>query len=265
MQWTSIGLGTWMMEKNPVDSISALHAGIDAGSNLIDTAEMYGDGQVEEIVGEAIKGVRDKIFLVSKVLPSNATYEGTLKACHRSLKRLQVDCIDTYLLHWREPQVQLDETFRAFEKLKQQGKIRSWGVSNFTVSDLKDAVKIVGENKIVCNQVLYHLNERSIEFQLIPWCKEHKISVVAYSPLAQGKVPTHSVLTKIANQYQSTVSQVILSFLTREENVMAIPKSSDLNRTVENTESMKIQLTASEIAEIQKAFPAKSKAHLPML
>lgn len=265
MNWTKIGLGTWMMESDRKASIQALRAGIDEGANHIDTAEMYGDGRVEEIVGEAIAGRRDKIILVSKVLPANADYAGTLKACERSLKRLKTDHLDCYLLHWRERSTKIAETFRAFEKLIRQGKIRAWGVSNFDVKDLEETLKLVGEEKVACNQVLYHLNERAIETKLLPWCSTHGIPIMAYSPFGQGRMPKHPVLDEIAHDHEATPGQVVLSFLTYDRMVYAIPKSSDEKRARENVRAEKIKLTAAEIARISAAFPVKPRRGLPML
>jgi diketogulonate reductase-like aldo/keto reductase len=196
MQWTPVGLGSWAMERDPKASITALQAGLDAGANHIDTAEMYGDGRAEEIVGEAVRGRRDKIFLVSKVLPSNASYDGTLAACHRSLTRLKTDHLDVYLLQWREHPTDHAETFRAFEKLKADGKISAWGVSNFDVDDMVEAVKVAGEGKIACNQVLYHLEERAIEPELIPWCDAHGVAITAYSPLGKAARPNSARSTR---------------------------------------------------------------------
>ncbi|MFS8609378.1 MAG: aldo/keto reductase, partial [Gammaproteobacteria bacterium] len=177
-----IGQGTWNLEHDdPDEVIAALDAGLDAGMTHIDTAELYGNGRVEEMIAPLVRRRRDEIFLVSKVLPQNASYEGTREACERTLARLGTDHLDVYLLHWRG-RVPLEETFRAFEALQEAGKIRAFGVSNFDVDDLEEAVNLVGEGRIACNQVLYHLNERSIETRVIPWCREHGVAVVAYSP-----------------------------------------------------------------------------------
>lgn len=265
MQWTSIGLGTWMMEKNPQTSITALKAGIEEGANHIDTAEMYGDGRVEEIVREAIRGIRANVFLVSKVLPSNADYEGTLAACHRSLKRLNVDYLDLYLLHWRERRTPLAEAFRAFAKLQEQGKIRHWGVSNFNVDDMEEALRLVGPGKIACNQVLYHLGERAIEEKLIPWCRSHKVAVVAYSPFGQGRLPQHPLLDQLSQAHDATPSQIILSYLTRDPSMFAIPKASQEKHVRENVRAMGIQLTPEDIRKIDAAFPLKTRRSLPMI
>jgi diketogulonate reductase-like aldo/keto reductase len=259
--FTQIGLGTWNMEKDAKNAVHALRAGLDAGSNHIDTAEMYGDGRAETIVGEAISGRRDKIFLVSKVLPSNAGYESTLKACEQSLSRLKTDYMDVYLLHWRG-RTPLAETFRAFEKLKSDGKIRAWGVSNFDVKDLEEAVKI---GKPVCNQVYYSIEERTVEARILPWCRAQGIRVVAYSPLGQGRLPEHKELEAIAAEVNATPAQVALSFLIHDKNVIAIPKSSDAERARENVGAMKISLTDQHLERLNAAFPLKARRGLPTL
>ena len=187
-----IGQGTWNLELAPrADAIKALQRGIDLGMTHIDTAEMYGSGRAEALTGEAITGRRDKVFIVSKVLPSNASRKGTLAACERSLKQLKTDYLDCYLLHWRGSYA-LEDTFAAFEELKSAGKIRSWGVSNFDEDDLQEALGIAGKGKIACNQVLYHLRERAIEHAVIPWCEKNGVAVVAYSPFGQMASPALS-------------------------------------------------------------------------
>ena len=213
-----IGQGTWQLDgRNNAGAMAALRRGLDLGMTHIDTAEMY--GEAEPLVAEAIAGRRDEVFLVSKVLPSNASRAGTIKACERSLSRLKTDRLDCYLLHWRGS-YPLEETFAAFEELVQAGKILSWGVSNFDADDLDEALDIVGEGKIACNQVLYHLQERAIEHAVIPWCEKHKVAVVAYSPFGQGRFPSPSsaggrVLQEIADAHGATPRQVALAFLTR--------------------------------------------------
>lgn len=265
MKFTSIGLGTWAMESDPRTAVAALRQGIKEGANHIDTAEMYGAGEVEEIVGDAVKGLRDQVYLVSKVLPSNAGYKGTLKACERSLKHLKTDYLDVYLLHWRENDTPLEETFRAFEKLKEEGKIRAWGVSNFDVNDMEKAVHLVGEGKIICNQVLYHINERAIEFDLIPWCRKHNVAVVAYSPLGQGRLPRNPELDTVAKEHGTTPAQVILAFLTQDPLVFAIPKSSNIKHVQENVRAMNLHLNQEDILRLNKAFLPQRRRTLPML
>ncbi len=265
MTLTTIGLGTWNMESAPKASVDALRKGIEAGANHIDTAEMYGDGKVEEIVAEAVSGIRKNIFIISKVLPSNATYAGTIEACERSLRRLKTDYLDGYLLHWRQKNTRIEEAFKAFEKLKEQGKIRQWGVSNFSASDMEESIKIMGKGKIIWNQVLYHPEERAIEFDLIPWCKQNGVTVVAYSPFGQGKIAKHPDLSKIANGHGAAPAQIILSYLTRDPAVIAIPKSSDAKRTQENVQAMRIKLSKEEIEVLDRAFPARRRSSLPTL
>ena len=265
MMFTRIGLGTWAMEQNPESSGKALRAGIEAGSNHIDTAEMYGSGEAEEIVGKAVRGMRDKVRIVSKVLPSNAGYEKTLSACERSLKRLGTDYIDVYLLHWRQKQTPLEETFRAFRKLKKDGKIRAWGVSNFGVADMEEAVRLAGDGEIACNQVLYYLEERAIEFDLIPWCRKRRVAVTAYSPFGHGGPIKSPILESIAKEHGATSAQIILAFLARDPNVFVIPKSSDAERARENARSMDVKLTEKDIRALDRAFPAVRRNDLPTL
>jgi diketogulonate reductase-like aldo/keto reductase len=264
-KFSKIGLGTWMMERDPKGAVRALHAGFDAGANHVDTAEMYGSGEVEEIVGAAIAGRRHKVFLVSKVLPENASYKGTLAACERSLKRLKTDHLDVYLLHWRERNTQIAETFRAFEELKAAGKILSWGVSNFDVDDMEETERLMGPGQVACNQVLYHLKERAVESKLLPWCREHKVPVVAYSPFGQGKPPSGKVLSDLARKYEATPAQIALAFLIGDSQVWAIPKSADEKRVRENAGAMKINLSDEDRAQINEVFPVKPRRGLPML
>jgi diketogulonate reductase-like aldo/keto reductase len=251
-----IGIGTWKMENDDQKSaISAVRRAIDCGMTHVDTAEMYGSGQVESMVGEAIKGRRDELFLVSKVLPRNATFAGTLAACEASLQRLGTDRLDLYLLHWRE-QLPLGETFRAFEQLRAQGKIRAWGVSNFDDNDLADALGEVGSGKIACNQVLYHLKDRTIEHRVIPWCEKHGVAVVAYSPFGSGDFPKSKELDAVAKRLGATPRQIALSFLTRQDSVFAIPKSSNPAHVNELAGADRLELDAAAIAAIDAAFPA---------
>jgi diketogulonate reductase-like aldo/keto reductase len=264
-----IGQGTWKIDAG--DRSSAVHAlrrGLDLGMTHIDTAEMYGDAEL--IVAEAIEGRRDEVFLVSKVLPQNASRTGTITACERSLARLRTDRLDCYLLHWRG-RFALKDTFAAFEQLQRAGKIRSWGVSNFDESDLDEALAIVGEGQIACNQVLYHLEERAIEHAVIPWCEAHGVAVVAYSPLGQGKLPGAQskggkILEEIAQAHHATPSQVALAFLTRRPSLFAIPKASSLEHVLENAKAGDLRLTDSEIARIDAAFLRGPRPRqLPML
>ncbi len=263
-----IGQGTWQMDgRSDAGAIAALRRGIDLGMTHIDTAEMY--GEAEPLVARAIEGRRDEVFLVSKVLPSNASRAGTIKACERSLARLETDRLDCYLLHWRGS-YPLEDTFSAFEELRQSGKILSWGVSNFDADDLDEALSIVGEGKIACNQVLYHLQERAIEHAVIPWCEQHKVAVVAYSPFGQSRFPGPSssggqVLKEIADAHGASARQVALSFLTRRPEVFAIPKASKVEHAADNAAAGDLALTAGEIERIDKAFPAGRPRRLPMI
>lgn len=263
-----IGQGTWQMDgRDDAGAIAALRRGIGLGMTHVDTAEMY--GEAEPLVAKAIEGRRDEVFLVSKVLPSNASRAGTIKACERSLARLKTDRLDCYLLHWRGS-YPLEDTFAAFEELKQAGKILSWGVSNFDADDLDEAVGIAGEGKIACNQVLYHVQERAIEHAVIPWCEAHKVAVVAYSPFGQGDFPSPSsaggrVLHAIADARGATPRQVALAFLTRLPAVFAIPKASKAEHAADNAAAGDLVLTAEEIDRIDKAFPLGRRKSLPMI
>jgi len=232
-----IGQGTWYIDQgNRKTAVAALRRGIDLGMTHIDTAEMYGDAEL--VIAEAIAGKRDGLFLVSKVLPSNASRKGTITACERSLKRLKTDHLDCYLLHWRGS-YPLAETVAAFEELERAGKIRSWGVSNFDAVDLDELVDAAGEGRIACNQVLYHLKERAIEHAVIPWCERHKVAVVAYSPFGHNDFPlpasrAGAVLQKVADAHQATPRQIALSFLTRKAALLAIPKAGTVPHATEN-------------------------------
>src|ERR1700688_3386079 len=251
-----IGQGTWYLEHGDAETaIAALRRGIDLGMTHIDTAEMYGSGAAEELVGAAIDGRRDELFLVSKVLPHNASRNGTIAACERSLKRLQTDRLDCYLLHWRGSHP-LADTVAAFERLRADGKILSWGVSNFDVDDLDDLSRFAGVGKPACNQVLYHLRERAIEHAVIPWCEENGVAVVAYSPFghAGGFPEPHSaggrVLKAIADRHQATPRQVALSFLTRRPSLFAIPKASNPKHAEENAGAGALDLSEADLARI---------------
>ena len=264
-----IGQGTWYIDRGDrQQSIAALQRGLDAGMTHIDTAEMYGDA--EPVVADAIAGRRDEVFLVSKVLPSNASRKGTITACERSLKRLKTDRLDCYLLHWRGS-YPLDETVAAFEKLKQDGKIVSWGVSNFDTDDLDELLAVAGEGTIACNQVLYHLRERAIEHAVIPWCEHHHVAVVAYSPFGHDDFPeAHSaggkVLAKIAARHDASPRQIALAFLTRHPSLFAIPKAGSPDHAADNAAAGHLTLRPDEIAAIDAAFPRGKKPRgLPML
>jgi diketogulonate reductase-like aldo/keto reductase len=268
-----IGQGTWFIEDADRDSaIAALRRGLDLGMTHIDTAELYGGGAAEELVGEAIVGRRNETFLVSKVLPENASRSGTRLACERSLARLDTDRLDCYLLHWRGRHP-LEETIAGFEDLQRAGKILSWGVSNFDVPDLKEALTIAGqgEGRLACNQVLYHLQERAIEHAVLPWCESHGVAVTAYSPFGHGNFPgAHTeggqVLAKIAEAHNATPRQVALAFLTRRPSLFAIPKASNPAHAEENAGAGDLQLSDAEIALIDIAFPRGPRPRmLPVL
>jgi diketogulonate reductase-like aldo/keto reductase len=264
-----IGQGTWYIDHgHRGNAVAALRRGIDLGMTHIDTAEMYGDAEL--VVAEAIAGKRDEVFLVSKVLPSNASRRGTITACERSLKRLKTDRLDCYLLHWRGS-YPLSETVTAFEELVGAGKIKSWGVSNFDTDDLDEILAVAGKGKIACNQVLYHLQERAIEHAVIPWCEQHGVAVVAYSPFGHNDFPSPrskvgEVLQTIAKAHGASPRQIALGFLTRRTSVFAIPKASSAEHAVDNAAAGKLVLSDDEIAALDKAFPRGAKPRgLPML
>ena len=264
-----IGQGTWYIDRGDrKHAIAALGRGVDLGMTHIDTAEMYGDAEL--VIAEAIAGRRDDIFLVSKVLPSNASRRGTITACERSLARLNTDRLDCYLLHWRGS-YPLDETVAAFEELASAGKIRSWGVSNFDTDDLNELLAVAGKGKIACNQVLYHLQERAIEHAVIPWCEQHGVAAVAYSPFGHNDFPSPrskpgQALQIIADAHGASPRQVALSFLTRQASVFAIPKASSEEHAADNAAAANLTLSENEIAALDKAFPRGAKPRgLPML
>jgi diketogulonate reductase-like aldo/keto reductase len=244
-----------MMEQDDrASAIAALRRGIELGMTHLDTAEMYGSGKVEALVGEAIQGLRDRVFLVSKVLPSNASTDGTRRACERSLKLLKTDVLDCYLLHWPGSHP-LEETIRGFESLVKDGKILSYGVSNFDVEGMEEAVRIAGKGRIACNQVLYHLQERTIEHAVLPWCEEHGIPIVAYSPIGAQSFRSSKALDRIAAARRATPRQIALAFLTRRPGVFAIPKSSVVRHVEENAAAAAVTLTEEDVREIDAAFP----------
>jgi diketogulonate reductase-like aldo/keto reductase len=259
----TFGLGTWRMGEDArrrKDELAALRHGLDKGITLIDTAEMYGDA--ESIVGEAIAGRRDDLFIVSKVLPSNASGKGTVAACERSLKKLKTDRIDLYLLHWRGD-VPLEETIEAFMALVQAGKIGDWGVSNFDISDMGELWKTPDGNCVAANQVLYNLSRRGIEFDLMPWCRKHKVPVMAYSPIEQGRLLGNSALRDIAQRRDATPAQVALAWLMRHDDVIVIPKATTTAHVDENLASLDVILTHEDFAALDRAFPPPKKA-LPL-
>lgn len=264
-----IGQGTWYIDQGDRRrAVAALQRGIEQGMTHIDTAEMYGDAEL--VVADAITGCRDDIFLVSKVLPENASRRGVVTACERSLKRLKTDRLDCYLLHWRGRHP-LEETFAAFDVLKSAGKILSWGVSNFDTSDMQEALETVGDGKIACNQVLYHLRERAIEHRVLPFCEQHGIALVAYSPFGHDDFPTArskegEVLDKIAKAHGASPRQIALAFLTCRASVFAIPKAASPDHAADNAAAARLSLSEAETALIDKIFPrGREKAHLPMI
>jgi diketogulonate reductase-like aldo/keto reductase len=261
-----IGQGTWMIEGDAAKerrAIETLRLGLDLGMTHIDTAEMYGSGRAEELVAEAIAGRRDDVFLASKVLPQNASYEGTIAACERSLRRLRTRWLDLYMLHWpgNHP---IGETMRALEKLVESGKIRYFGLSNFDVEELQEAERSLTTGRITCNQVLYHLKERGIERRLISYCTERSIPVVAYSPFGQRAFPGPTtpggrVLAAIGARHHRTPRQVALNWVTRHANVFTIPKTAHPDRVRENAGGAGWELTPEDLAEIDHAFPAPKR------
>lgn len=269
-----VGLGTWNVERaDREQAIRAVRRAVDLGMGHIDTAELYGDGAVEEIVGEALAGYRAEVFLASKIRPELATYAGTLLACEKSLRRLRTDRLDLYMLHWPGPRP-LEETFRAFEALRQEGKILAWGVSNFDVADLERAIAVAGEGVIACNQVLHHLGERDSEHVLQRFCERHHIAFVGYSPLgSEGRAGFPApgswggdVLAAVAARHGVTPRAVALAFLAREENSFVIPKSASPAHVEELARAGDLVLSAEEIARVAEAFPLGApKSVLPTL
>jgi diketogulonate reductase-like aldo/keto reductase len=260
-QVPQLGQGTWRMGESAAarkEEIAALKLGLDLGLTLIDTAELYGNGSAEEVVAEAVRGRRDECFIVSKVLPENSTRAATLKACERSLKRLNTDRIDLYLLHWRG-RPKLEETLSAFEALTASGAIRYWGVSNFDLEDMEELVRLAGGAACASNQVLYNLRRRGIEAGVLPWCRERAIPVMAYSPFEQGRMLRERVLTGVAIRHRATTAQVALAWLLRQGDVMVIPKASTTAHVRENRAALDIELTERDLAELAKTFPAPKK------
>jgi diketogulonate reductase-like aldo/keto reductase len=249
------------------EEIAALHAAVDAGMTVIDTAEMYADGAAEELVGEALNGRRREIFLVSKVLPQNASRRGTVAACEASLRRLQTDRLDLYLLHWRG-RIPLAETLEAFDTLKRDGKIRHWGVSNFDVDDMEElvALEALSGSSVATNQVLYNLTRRGVEHDLLPWCRARRISVMAYSPLEQGRLLTNKTLNALADRLNATSPQIALAWILRQPGVLAIPKAGHPDRVRENRRAIDVHLAADDLAALDRTFrPPTRKTPLEML
>ena len=265
-----LGQGTWRMGENTgahKDEVAALRLGIELGMTLIDTAEMYGDGGAEKVVADAIEDQRDRVFVVTKVYPHNASRTELPKACERSLKRLRIDAIDLYLLHWRERQTRLVETVDAFENLRAAGKIKCWGVSNFDVDDMQELWSVENGTSCAANQVLYNLENREIESGLLRWSAENKVPIMAYSPVGHGRgLLENATLTKIAERHGTTTSQIALAWVLRQPGMIAIPKASNEEHVRDNARSIEIKLTSEDFAELDREFPApKSKKPLPML
>ncbi|MBB4347392.1 aldo/keto reductase [Aliirhizobium cellulosilyticum] len=253
----SLGLGTWKMGENArtaSQEVESLKRGLNLGMTLIDTAEMYGEGGAELITGKAIEGRRDEVFLVSKVYPFNASRQGVIDACERSLQRLKTDQLDLYLLHWRGEH-DLEETVAGFEELRRAGKIREWGVSNFDVEDMEDLMEVEDGENCAANQVLYNLSRRGIEHDLLPWCQERGIPIMAYSPIEQGRILRNTELIRIAKAYQATPAQLVLAFVMRARNTIAIPKSSDPHRVEENAGAAGLEISREDWAALDTVFP----------
>jgi diketogulonate reductase-like aldo/keto reductase len=247
------------------EEVAAIKCGLDLGMTLIDTAEMYASGGAEEVVAEAIAGRRHEVYLVSKVLPSNASRRATIKACEGSLRRLKTDWIDLYLLHWRAS-TPLPQTIAAFDELCRAGKIKSWGVSNFDTSDMEELVGLDQGDAVATNQVLYNLKRRGIEYDLVPWCRQRRIPIMAYSPVEQGRMLNDPTLTKVAERHQATAAQVALAWLLGRDGIIVIPKAATLEHVRQNRAAVDLALTRDDLLELDRAFPPpKSKTSLEML
>lgn len=259
----AIGQGTWYMGERASHrkaEVAALRAGVDQGLTLIDTAEMYAEGGAEEVVGEALVGLRDRVFLVSKVYPWNAGGQKAISACEASLRRLNTDYLDLYLLHW-SGNYSYAETVEVMEKLIAQGKIRRWGVSNLDVDDMQTLWQVAGGRQCATNQVLYHLASRGIEYDLLPWCQHNQLPIMAYSPLAQaGRLRSgllnHPVVNEIAHAHRASAAQILLAWVISHQGVMAIPKAASIAHVEENAAVLTVTLAADEIAALEKAYPA---------
>lgn len=252
-----LGLGTWHMGEHPAkrqDELDAIRSAIDNGMTLIDTAEMYGNGAAEELVGEALGGRRSDAFIVSKVLPHHATRRGTVTACENSLRRLGTDYLDMYLLHWPGA-VPLDETLEAFDALLRAGKIRYWGVSNFDTPDMEELLALAGGNAVAANQVLYNLMRRGIEFDLTPWCRQRRLPVMAYSPLEQGRLLGDPELLRLAEGYSATPAQIALRWVLRDDLTIALPKASTPDHVRQLRSALDLPLSAQDLVALDRAFP----------
>jgi len=256
-----LGLGTWHMGESPgrhASEVAALRLGFDLGMNLVDTAELYGAGGAEKVVAEAMSGRRDEIFVVSKVLPENATLAGTIRACERSLERLRTDRIDLYLLHWPGAHP-LEETLEAFARLHADGKVLHYGVSNFDADEMEAAKKLPAGNRIAADQVLYNLERRGIERRLLPWCRRHGVVLMAYSPLEQGRLRDRPALARVARRHGVSTASIAVAWTIRHEGVVTIPKASSLDHVRENAAAARLRLTGEDLAELDRAFPVPSR------
>ncbi len=264
----AFGQGTWHMgedRRRAAAEEAALKLGIELGINLIDTAEMYGNGVAEEIVARATAGLRERLFIVSKVLPYNASQKGVIEACERSLKRLKTDRIDLYLLHWRGS-VPLAETIAGFARLQRDGKIRHHGVSNFGTEDMQEWVGLSGGETIAANQILYNLSRRGPEFELIPWCRERRVAIMAYTPLEQGRMLGNRALNEVAARYGASSAQVALAWLLRQDGMIVIPKATQPEHVRDNRAALDLALDADDLAALDRAFPPpKRRTALGML
>jgi diketogulonate reductase-like aldo/keto reductase len=265
-----LGQGTWRMGENArahKDEVAALRLGIELGMTLIDTAEMYGEGGAEKVVADAIEDQRDRVFVVTKVYPHNASRTELPKACERSLKRLRIDAIDLYLLHWRERNPRLTETVETFEKLRADGRIKRWGVSNFDVTDMKELSAIENGTNCATNQILYNLGNREIESGLLQWSGENKLPIMAYSPVGHGRgLLENPTLKRIAKRHEATTAQIALAWVLGQPGIIAIPKASKEEHVRDNARSIGIKLTREDLADLDREFPPpKSKKPLPTL
>ncbi len=254
----ALGMGTWRMGESRQQrqaEVAALQRGLELGFSLIDTAEMYGEGGAEEVVAEAIAPRRSEVFLVSKVYPHNASRQGVIAACDRSLKRLNTDYLDLYLLHWRGA-YPLTETLEAFQSLQQAGKIRDYGVSNFDVDDMEEAMAIPGGDRVATNQILYNLSRRGVELNLLPWCAQREIPVMAYSPIEQGRLLNKPALKQVAKETGVNEAQIAIAWLLHQDNIIVIPKSSWIEHIEQNYAALDIELSPEDLATLNAAFPA---------
>ena len=259
----SMGLGTWHMGErigNPKTEVDALVRGLDLGAALIDTAEMYARGGAERVVGSAIKGRRDDVFIVSKILPHNASFDGTIRACENSLQRMEIESIDLYLLHWpgNHP---LEYTVSAFEQLKTDGKIRHWGVSNFDTSDMQELYGIPEGKNCQINQVLYNLSRRGIEWDLLPWCRSKGLPIMAYSPIEQGRLLENKKLKALAGEIGVSAAQLSIAWSIRKNDIITIPKASNLAHVSQNIDAWTMKLESAVLDELDKLFepPVRKK------